>query len=74
MKRWLAILGCVLGFTFIAPIASDIQATAKPKSMMCKATGLDGKQSKWKCKAGQKCCFDWLSSKGACVAASSICL
>ncbi len=74
MTRWFAIFGCGVALLVIAPIGFHTGAVAKPKGMICKATGLDGKQSKWACKAGQKCCFDWLNNKGACVAASSICL
>ena len=40
----------------------------------CAATAMDGKQAKWRCKAGQKCCFSWLSNKGTCIAASDLCL
>ena len=74
MNRWLIIFACALPVVVASPIAFEGSAMAKSKAMMCKATGWDGKQSKWACKAGQKCCFNWLLNKGACVAASSICL
>jgi hypothetical protein len=35
---------------------------------------MDGKQTKWRCKKSQKCCYDWLAGKGACVGANDICL
>jgi hypothetical protein len=28
----------------------------------------------WKCKASEKCCFDWITSKGTCVAGTAVCL
>ncbi len=74
MTRRFSIFACTLALTLIPPIGFDLGAAAKPKAMMCKATGWTGKQSTWKCKAGQKCCFDWFNNKGACVAASSICI
>jgi hypothetical protein len=72
MTRWFAVLGCALALSIIAPIGFDTGAAAR--GVVCKATGLDGKQSKWRCKAGHKCCFNWLTNKPACASASSICL
>ena len=74
MTRLLALMSCTLALILFASMAFDAGAEAKSGRIMCKATGMDGKQSKWKCSAGQKCCFDFLTSKGSCVASSAICL
>ena len=55
-------------------MAIDGAAEAKSGKFACKATAMDGKKSKWKCSAGQKCCFDFLMGKGSCVASSATCL
>lgn len=55
-----------------APMGSE--AFAKKPNKMCKATLLDGKVSKFKCKADQKCCFDYLENKGKCMPKNAICL
>jgi len=70
--RWLLLLGCVFAFTFAAPLSFEA-AAAKKASRWCSATTMDGKQTKWLCKPGQKCCYGLLSGK-ACIGASDICL
>ena len=30
-------------------------------------------QATWSCASGQKCCYDWVSRRGSCVAASDRC-
>jgi hypothetical protein len=74
MTRWLALISCALALTLVASMAFDGGAEAKSGKFACKATAMDGKQTKWKCGAGQKCCFDFLMGKGSCVAASASCL
>ena len=56
-----------------APMGSEAFAAKKPNKM-CKATLLDGKVSKFKCKKDQKCCFDYLENKGKCMPKNAICL
>lgn len=72
MTRWIVVFGCVFAFALAAPMGFEASAAKKAKS--CTATAMDGKQTKWRCKADQKCCFNWLAGKGTCVAASDICL
>lgn len=74
MARLISLMICGFALAFVSSATFATNAEAKPKNMLCKATGLDGKQSKWKCSASQKCCYDWLSGKGTCVSASGICL
>jgi hypothetical protein len=69
MKRYL-MLGVAMAFALVAPMSTDAFA----KSSRCAVKNMDGKKITWSCKAGRKCCFDWLANKGACVAASDICL
>ena len=73
MARWIAIFGCTFALVLAAPTGFDANAAKRSKSKGCVATAMDGKQTKWRCKAGQKCCFNWFANKGACVAASDIC-
>jgi hypothetical protein len=72
MTRCLVICGCVFALAIAAPLGSDAQAAKKGK--WCSAAAMNGKQTKWKCKAGLKCCYDWMGGKGACVAATDVCL
>ena len=72
MGRWMMLLGFVAALTIAAPIATDPGAQAK--GSRCVVKSMDGKKTAWSCRAGKKCCFDWLANKGACVAASEICL
>ena len=74
MTRWIAVFGCAFAVTLAAPAGFDAHAQKKATSTACAATAMDGKQAKWRCKAGQKCCFSWLSNKGTCIAASDLCL
>jgi len=72
MKRCM-ILGVAIVLAFVvAPMTSSTDALAR--GSRCAVKNMDGKKITWRCRAGQKCCFDWLANKGACVAASEICL
>jgi len=62
-------------FAMIATsIAVGTPAFARAHGQMCKATGLTGKQSTWRCSASQKCCYVFVTGKGYCVPASKSCL
>lgn len=74
MARMLAVVSCALVFTFFVSVTFNAAAEAKSGRIMCKATAIGGKQSKWKCNAGQKCCYEVLTGKGSCVASSAMCL
>jgi len=68
MTRSFVILACLSALGMAVPMGSAVEAKT------CVAKSMDGKQTKWKCSAKQKCCYDWLTNKGSCVAASSICI
>jgi hypothetical protein len=70
MTRWFVVFGCVFAFALAAPLGLEAAAA---KSRICKATTMDGKQTKWRCKASQKCCYSMFSGR-SCVGASDICL
>jgi hypothetical protein len=72
MGRSVMFLAAAVALTFAAPIVSSSGAFAK--GSRCAAKTMSGKRIVWSCRAGQKCCFDWLANKGACVKASEICL
>jgi hypothetical protein len=74
MTRLMTLISCALALTLFASMAFDSGAAARSHRMLCKATGMNGKQSIWKCNASQKCCYVWLTGKGYCVAASGSCL
>lgn len=78
MFRWITVLGFALAVTlslaFVSPTSFEVEAAKAAKNKQCAATQLDGKQSKFKCKTDEKCCFDYIANKGSCVAASAICL
>ena len=74
MSRMLSVVSCALALLFLASLAFGPVEAAAPKKFMCQVTGWDGKKLKWACKADQKCCYDWVANKGACIASSAICL
>jgi hypothetical protein len=65
MSRWVLLFGCAFALAVATPMGFEAEAK-KGKSRTCASTGMDGKKTKWQCKAGEKCCFDWLMSKGTC--------
>jgi hypothetical protein len=69
--RWFLVFGCVFVFTLAA--TPGFEAAAAKKGRWCAATTMEGKQTKWLCKSGQKCCYGLLSGK-TCISASDICL
>ena len=64
MSRWLVLFGCAFPLALAAPMGLDAEAKARGKT--CVAKGMDGKQTKWQCKSGEKCCYNSLMSKGTC--------
>lgn len=73
MTRWIVLFACAFAFIAAAPMGFEAQAK-KRGAKMCAATMMDGKQTKWRCKAKMKCCYDWIGGKGACIGANDICL
>lgn len=72
MIRYLALLGA---FALALSVPAGFEAEAKgKKNKLCMATALDGKKMSFKCKAAEKCCYDWLANKGNCVPAGQVCL
>ena len=74
MMKWIGVFACTFALMLTAPAGFDAHAQKKATSTACAATAMDGKQTKWRCKAGQKCCFSWLANKGTCIPASDLCL
>lgn len=72
MIRKLTVVACLAAFAMAAPVATF--SSAEAKAVACKAKSLLGKESKWKCKADQKCCYNWVQEKGGCVKKADICL
>ena len=65
-----AAMALAVGFT-VATIATEAEAA---KNKMCKAATMDGKKVSFKCAASEKCCWQPILQKGACVPANGICL
>lgn len=74
MLRVLNTLSFAIAVTLATSIVTGTAALARPHSQMCKATGLTGKHSTWRCGASQKCCYVFVTGKGYCVPASKSCL
>jgi hypothetical protein len=72
--RWFLAMFVGVVIATALPIGSMNANAAKEKSKSCTATAMDSKKVSWKCKASEKCCFDFITSKGTCVASSAICL
>jgi hypothetical protein len=72
--RMLAAAAVTLALAFAPSFVGDAGAAKKkPMNKMCMAKGLDGKAQSFKCKADEKCCFDYGANKGNCIAASAVC-
>lgn len=74
MSRVFTLLSCAIAVTLSTSVVTGTAAFARPHSQMCKATGLTGKHSTWRCGASQKCCYVFVTGKGYCVPASKSCL
>ena len=74
MRRLLTLASCAIAFTFFISLTIESGAAAKSHRMLCRATGMNGNHSTWKCSTSQKCCYVWATGKGYCVSASSSCL
>lgn len=74
--RILAALGVsfAMALSAIAVTTTDAEAAKKPKNKQCIGTALDGKQTKFKCKANEKCCYDAVTKTGTCTPPGGICL
>ena len=72
MTRWFVLFASVLALALTTPMGLEAAAAKRGKS--CAVTAMDGKQSKWRCKASEKCCFNWFANKGTCQPASAVCM
>jgi hypothetical protein len=72
MRCWVVVLVSAFAFALAAPLG--LEAAAAKKYRVCTATGVDGKQIKWKCNARQMCCNSWLFARGTSIRGSQICL
>jgi hypothetical protein len=68
-----AAMAIAVGFTVTAAV-SPAEAQSKGKNKMCMATTSAGKKVSFRCAASEKCCWQVLTQKGACVPANAICL
>lgn len=73
MIRYLALFGA-FALALSVPAGFEAEAKGKKKNKLCTATALSGKKMSFKCKAAEKCCFDWVANKGNCLPANQICL
>jgi len=80
MTRWIVVLGLALAFA--VPFASEADADGiTPRKAAyghkrCIAPAMwfgRGQQTTWVCTATQKCCYDRLLRKGACLDATARC-
>ncbi|KAB2848062.1 MAG: hypothetical protein F9K44_11845 [Hyphomicrobiaceae bacterium] len=77
MKRILMGVACLVALAIVVPAGTGVdvaQAAKKAKALSCKAKSLAGKAVSWKCKVGEKCCFDAFSGTGTCAPKAGICL
>jgi len=79
MTRWIVVFG--LAFALAAPFATEADADGIArrkvayghKKCIAPAMWLGRGQATWVCTATQKCCYDRLLRKGACLDASARC-
>jgi len=67
-------LAVILSTAFFAPQSFEAEAAKKPKNKQCIATQMDGKKSRFVCKANETCCFDSMTNTGTCVPAGNVCM
>ena len=72
MTRWFVLTACVFTFALATPMGFEAAAAKRGKA--CAMTAMDGKKSTWRCKASEKCCFNWFTNKGTCGPASGACM
>lgn len=65
-------LAIAVAGTFAVTDTAD--AAKKPKYNLCKAKDNTGKNVSWKCGTEEKCCWQPLINKSACVPKTGICL
>ncbi len=70
--RW--VVTVLFAATFAMTMSIGIPGAQAKHKKMCTSTALDGKKVSWKCKRGQKCCFDVIMGSGTCVGKSEVCL
>jgi len=72
MTRWVVLFAGALAVALVTPMGFEAAAAKRGKA--CAVTAMDGKKSKWRCKASEKCCFDWFANKGTCAPTSAVCM
>lgn len=55
-------------------LSAPVEAAKKPMNKQCLATNSAGKKISFKCGAEEKCCWQPVIQKAACVPATGICL
>jgi hypothetical protein len=63
MTRWIALVGCALTVALAMPFGNAAEA-ARLKRCIAPATA--GAKMTWVCRAGDRCCYDWLFRRGTC--------
>ena len=72
--RLIMSLAAAATITVVFGLASPVDAAKKPMNKQCLATDSAGKKISFKCGAAEKCCWQPLIQKAACVPATGICL
>ena len=78
MTRWIAACACALTVALAMPFGHEAAADGVTSHhyghIQCIAPArMWAPQSRWVCRASQKCCYDYLLRKGNCVDATSRC-
>lgn len=76
MLRILVALGfaAAIGLTVTTGVPTSAEAAKKPTHNLCKGKDNAGKNISWKCGLEEKCCWQPLVNKAACVPKAGICL
>ena len=83
MTRWIVGFALALGLTFTVPLADQAKADGYYRPVHKYSAGAvfthkrciaARDQVTWICNASEKCCYDWLLRRGACVAGGDRCI
>jgi hypothetical protein len=72
--RWIVAVIALIAFAMAMNIGSPAEAAKAPKAKQCLATDAAGKKISFRCAADEKCCWQPIIQKAACIPATGICL
>lgn len=73
MPKFLLGVAATFALALTLPLGSQAEAH-KYRNKLCTAKPHFHSPISWKCKAAQKCCYDWVLRRGKCIAGADRCI